>query len=402
LLFVTVNNVLAFDLLPTSVEILVSCGDGFVETISGEVCDPGDPPDVPQDVGTTTCQEYYDIFSNPFASGEMACLSDCTDFDPGNCYTCGNTNKETAEDCDGNDFGGATCITLGFAGGSLFCTSGCQISTANCEAMEEPGGTPGGGGTGGAPGGPIGYSPGDLTEQETKVVVEGKSYPDADVHILVDGVVTGIVKTDSKADFYFETTEVPSGVASFGFWSEDKDGLKSTLLSLTFRVTLGAVTTITGVYLAPTIDVSSKSVRQGDNITIFGQTVPETEVLIHINSEEEIIEQTNSKDTGEWQLVFNTEPLEVDFHTAKALFQIETGGNIIKSGFSKTVSFAISKRGGEAVCSEADLNHDGRVNLTDFSILLFYWGTDNECADQNQNGIVDLIDFSIMMYYWTG
>ena len=62
----------------------------------------------------------------------------------------------------------------------------------------------------------------------------------------------------------------------------------------------------------------------------------------------------------------------------------------------------MGKVGGEAACAEADLNHDGRVNLTDFSILLFHWGTDNECADQNQNGIVDLVDFSIMMYYWTG
>jgi len=42
------------------------------------------------------------------------------------------------------------------------------------------------------------------------------------------------------------------------------------------------------------------------------------------------------------------------------------------------------------------------VNITDFSILLYWWGTDNACADQNHNGTVDLIDFSIMMYYWTG
>jgi len=53
-------------------------------------------------------------------------------------------------------------------------------------------------------------------------------------------------------------------------------------------------------------------------------------------------------------------------------------------------------------CAGADLNHDGRVNITDFSILLYYWGTNNACADQNHDGTVDLTDFSIMMFYWTG
>ena len=46
---------------------------------------------------------------------------------------------------------------------------------------------------------------------------------------------------------------------------------------------------------------------------------------------------------------------------------------------------------------ECDLNGDGRVNLVDFSILLFYWGTNNECADQNLDGTVDLIDFSLQL-----
>jgi hypothetical protein len=222
------------------------------------------------------------------------------------------------------------------------------------------------------------------------------------VHILIDGTTVGIVTTDAKADFYFETADVTSGVASFGFWSEDEDGLKSTLLSLTFRVVSGAVTTISGVYIAPTIDIDKKSVVRGEMVKIYGKTVPDTEVFVHINSPQEFIEQTASAQTGDWELDFVTEPLEEEFHTAKALFQLASGANVIKSGFSKSISFHVGRIGGEAACPEGDLNKDGRVNLTDFSIMLYYWGTDNACADQNQNGVVDLIDFSIMMYYWTG
>ena len=387
--------------LPTSVEVLLSCGDGFAE-VPFEICDPGDPPGVPADLGTSTCQDFNDIFSNPFASGDLGCEDDCQSFATSSCYTCGNTHKEQPEECDANDFGGLTCVTLGYQSGSLLCTADCRINTINCEAMEEEGGTPGGGSSGGGLGGTTGYQPGDDEEQATKVIMEGKSYPSADVHILVDGKVIGIVKSDAKADFYFETSEVTPGVASFGFWSEDKDGLKSTLLTLTFRVISRAVTTISGIYIAPTIEVNKKSVRHGEDVTIYGQTVPQTEVVVHINSDEEIVQQTDSLENGDWALLFNTEPLEEDFHTAKALFQVNVEGNIIKSGFSKSISFYVGKLGGEAVCPGADLNGDGRVNLTDFSILLFYWGTDNECADQDQSGNVDLVDFSIMMFYWTG
>ncbi len=402
--FLIPQKVSAQDFLPTQVEVLVACGDGLWEPLNGEACDPGESPIIEEDIGTSTCVEYDDINGDPFAGGNLNCLADCSDLDPTLCFTCGNDFKEEAEECDNNDFGGETCISFGFNGGSLFCTTNCQISTMNCEAMDWEGGLPdgGGGSHGGGGGGRAGFDPGSETPYETKVIAKGKAYPHSEIHILIDGQVIGIVEADAKADFYFETSDITPGVASFGFWTEDKDGLKSTLLTLTIRVISGAVTTVSGIYLSPSINIDKKSVRQGEDIKIYGHTVPETEVHIHINSEQEFIEKTNSKDSGEWDLVFNTTPLEEDFHIAKALFQVAAGNNIIKSGFSRSISFHVGKIGGEVPCPEADLNHDGKVNITDFSILLYYWGTDDACADQNQNGIVDLIDFSIMMYYWTG
>lgn len=385
------------------VSIVVACGDGFTQGYAGEVCDPGVPGEIAPDYGTSTCQSFDDPFGDPYTDGAIACEDDCSAFDTSNCYTCGNGAKEAVEECDGADLGGLTCINLGYQEGLLSCTADCKLNTTDCIPAESEPGVAGGGASGGGIGNTSGFNPGSEDELVTKVIATGKSYPHANVHILVDGVVVGIVETDAKADFYFETTEVSPGVASFGFWSEDKDGFKSTLLTLTFRVISGAVTTISGVYIAPSINIDKKSVRQGEAITIYGQTVPDTEVHVHINSEQEFIEKLDSHaESGNWELEFNTEPLEEDFHTAKALFQIAAGDNVIQSGFSRSVSFHVGKVGGEVPCPEADLNQDGRVNLTDFSILLYYWGTDNVCADQNQNGVVDLVDFSIMMYYWTG
>jgi len=66
------------------------------------------------------------------------------------------------------------------------------------------------------------------------------------------------------------------------------------------------------------------------------------------------------------------------------------------------LSFYIGEGAEQGICPYADLNKDGRVNLIDFSILLFWWGKDDMCCDQNQDGNVNIVDFSILLYYWTG
>lgn len=53
--------------------------------------------------------------------------------------------------------------------------------------------------------------------------------------------------------------------------------------------------------------------------------------------------------------------------------------------------------GGE---SRADLNHDGRIDAADLSMLLGMWGTANANADINLDGIVNAIDLSILLSGW--
>jgi len=43
---------------------------------------------------------------------------------------CGNGIKESGEECDGTDLGGATCESLGFASGELSCTDQCTFDTS--------------------------------------------------------------------------------------------------------------------------------------------------------------------------------------------------------------------------------------------------------------------------------
>jgi cysteine-rich repeat protein len=341
--------------IPTSILITV-CGDGIVDEY--EFCDSGENNG---DYGPSIASRY--------------CNDDCTAWGP----YCGDgiLQQEHNEECDD---------------GNNSSQDGCSPS---CK-IEQGGGQPGGGGAypGGTPIPPIG----------TGVVVKGKAYPFSEVHILRDGEVIGLAQANSLADFTFTMADMTPGVTTFGFWAEDTDGIRSIFLTITFQVVPNAITTVSGVFLPPTIKSDVTSVKRGDIITISGQTVPETDVYIYINSPEEIIKESQSNRGGVWDLPFNTTPLSDNtFHTAKALFQTESLGALVKSGFGRFINFYVGEGiPEEMLCPGADLNKDGRVNLLDFSILLYYWGSDNPCADQNQDGIVNLADFSIMMYYWTG
>jgi hypothetical protein len=48
---------------------------------------------------------------------------------------CGNGNIDSGEECDGSDLGGASCSSLGFAGGSLSCNSNCTFNTSACASV---------------------------------------------------------------------------------------------------------------------------------------------------------------------------------------------------------------------------------------------------------------------------
>jgi len=340
----------------TSVMITV-CGNGTIE--AGELCDDG--------VNNGT---YGSSASNRY------CNTKCDGWAP----YCGDGiyNQEYGEECDdGNNSDGDGC------------SSSCTIET--------------GGGGGGGPIGP--YPEGQFTPPpSTGVVVRGKAYPGAEVNILKEGELIGVTNANSQADFVFSDDDVTPGVTTFGFWAEDSHGIRSIFITVTFQIIPDAVTTISGILLPPTITTDKTSVEKGETINILGQTVPNSNVYVHIASPSEIIKEVNSSPSGDWSLAFETDGLEENkFHTVKALFQTGATGEPIKSGFSKFVSFYVGEGVVEEVlCAGADLNQDGKVNLADFSILLFHWGSANACADQNRDGIVNLADFSIMMYHWTG
>jgi hypothetical protein len=98
------------------------CGDNFTE--QAEICDG-------TDLGGETC------VSQGFASGTLACALACDAYDTSGCVAsvCGNDVTETGEFCDGTDLNGQTCESLGFASGTLGCDVACgAYDTSACVA----------------------------------------------------------------------------------------------------------------------------------------------------------------------------------------------------------------------------------------------------------------------------
>jgi len=239
------------------------------------------------------------------------------------------------------------------------------------------------------PGVPFPYIP------SAKVIFEGRAYPKAFLTLLKDDKVAATFFADSSGLFKKELTGIQGGTYTFGIWAEDSEGRKSVTQSFTIGLVRGTTTTISGIFISPTIELSLTRVGKGDKVNILGQAFPGSQVNIFIFPGE-IVKETTASLEGKWLYQLDTSPLEKGEYEVKAKAFLETGE---QSPFSQTLSFLILVR-----CRGADLNFDGKVNLIDFSILLYFWHStspENICADVNQDGIVNLIDFSIMMHQWT-
>lgn len=333
------------------------CGDSLVN--AGEECD------VPGETG---------VYSTTIVGRQ--CGTDCQ-YGP----YCGDGILQTlhSEECDdGNntddDFCAADCTT---------------------EFADDGGGSTGGGGSSGSGGKDKELGP-------TQVTINGRAYPNVTVNVLIDGELVGTVRTNSRGDFTFNV-EADPGTASVGLWANDSAGTRSATVNTAFDITQGAVTTLNGILIPPTIKASAQTVNPGATITLTGQTVPNVIVEISIDNGKKVLTGTSDAQ-GKYAISFDTSTVSVDTHIAKARFTTGTSTPKIESPYGTALSLFVGVEG--KATSNSDLNRDGKVNLIDFSILIFWWGTpggnSNPPADINSNARVGLEDFSILLFNWTG
>ncbi len=267
--------------------------------------------------------------------------------------------------------------------------------TDETDVVTPPGG--GGGGGGGAPA-PI-----------TQIVFSGRAYPLSRVTTLKDGQIAITTIAGLDANFNVALSNLSAGNYIFSVFSEDSQARRSSSFNFPVIISQGATTTISGIFLSPTIDVDKIEVRRGDNIVVLGQSVPQGEVTIDISSDEEFFVKTKADKNGAYLSYFDTSPLVFGQHLAKS----KTSADGLISSYSPAVGFAVGTKSVPKVPTKcppkADLNSDCRVNLIDFSIAAYWYKrTLSESFKKiekeklNGDGKVTLVDFSIMAYYWTG
>ncbi|MDQ5949601.1 MAG: Dockerin protein [Patescibacteria group bacterium] len=239
----------------------------------------------------------------------------------------------------------------------------------------------------------------------TGVKFLGRAYPLSTVVILRDG--QQITSTVAGLDARFEVlvSGLSPSVYTFSVISEDSFGRRSALFTFPLTITQGVFATISGIFLPPTIDTNNIEVKKGDKVAIFGQTVPNSNVTINVNSIAPNFFEIPADNDGVYLFELDTSILEYGdyFAKSKAVYSNET------SQFGKLTYFKVGKITkakdiSSTTYAAADFNQDGYVNIVDFSILAYWYKKQNSpvYVDLNSDTMVTVVDFSIMAFYWTG
>lgn len=229
-------------------------------------------------------------------------------------------------------------------------------------------------------------------EEEEEVVVGGGGTPPGEAPSTTDGIVTVSPRLGGSTILMNE--DESSAEISFP--------KKAVSVSVIAKVTSIPKDAIAPFYsIPPGLEIVGNWIYSCTAKTAEGKTVstflkPVTLTFKYTDSQVSELDETTLKvyrgvpSTYEWIVVPTS--------------QVNPATNTITATVTHFTLFAIMGSPILVVPEErpADLNTDKKVDLVDFSILLYNWGKPkNPKADLNNDGIVDLVDFSIMLYWWT-
>lgn len=269
------------------------------------------------------------------------------------------------------------------------------------------GGSGGGSGDDGDDGGAGLTSPAQPYQSgDGEVTIRGYAFPQSSVVVLVDGKVAQNTRAGGDGSFSVTLEEIARGAYGFGVYAIDRDNVRSSTFSTTFTVTGSRASTLSNINVMPSVSVSPNPVNPGSPLIVKGYSIPNAAITIENQNDRTSASlktfTTTSASNGAWSVQIPTEGLSAGTYKVRARARQEEAG--ISTNFSAYTFYGVGQQA--QVPRGSDLNRDGKVNLIDFSILLFWWNTDggnsNPSADINGDGKVSLTDFSIMIFNWTG
>lgn len=255
-----------------------------------------------------------------------------------------------------------------------------------------------------APGGG-GSSSGSQTN--ATVVISGFSFPSAKLTLLKDGAVSTTLFANPDGTFQITINNLNFGNYQLSVYAEDPTGNISSPHTLNVAAFGTQPYVYSGIVLPPTLSVNPNLIQIRSSFKATGYSAPNSLVSV-FTSDGQNLGSATAGSNGYYEVIApGTLPAGVHSLRAQATL------NGINSFYSRPVQILIYTGPTPppgipippahlGLC--VDYNKDRRVNLIDFSILLFWFGKTSppDTIDCNDDGLIDLKDFSILMYFWTG
>lgn len=293
-------------------------------------------------------------------------------------------------------------------GGASGASDGQQPTTGGSIGLGGSGGGGGGGSGGGSGvngGGGFETTDGPYRSGDAQVTISGFTAPRSTVTTLVDGKIAQTATAGTNGEFSITILAIARGAYTFGIYSTDAAKVRSSTFSTSFTVTGARASALSNILIAPTVLATPDPVNPGQVLTLSGYAVPNAALAIdnekegNTSSRKSFTAQSNA--AGVWSVTVDTNGLAAGTYKARAKATLVSG---LGTNYSTYTLYGVGQAADRGLNS--DLNRDGKVNLVDFSILLFWWGTaggdSNPPADINADTKVNLTDFSILLFNWTG
>ncbi len=311
---------------------------------------------------------------------------------------CGDSVVEVGESCDLGNLNGQSCSTLGFTGGVLSCAGSCAFDTSACTISGS-----GGGGGGGS----------RTNTSRSLVALEGYAIPFASIFLLVDGAIVASTTADQVGLFRFSARNLSEGTYQFSLYARDQELLQTSTHTFFATPKNRTVIKYEDIILSPTLASTHSALRVGDILSLSGRSLPARPVIVSVKNPFEVSKTytgTSSVD-GSYSFSIDTTGYWRGHHviTAHSIFLGSTTPS------SKPLLVLV---GDETVLREqevmgcptkGDLNKDCKVNLVDFSIMVFWFHQpislevqQLEAERLSGDGKFTITDLSIMLHYWTG
>jgi hypothetical protein len=320
----------------------------------------------------------------------------------------GSANEEGGTEGDGTGTGNQGTGDGAGSGGTTGESSGDSPLLGGSSGTGGSGGGGGGGSgnvSGGTAGGGFESQDAPFRSGDGRVTINGFAFPRSQVVVLVDGREATRISTNNSGEYSVTLDQIARGVYTFGLYAIGPDQARSSTFSTSFTVTGARTSALSNINIPPSIVVRPDPVDPGTPVVISGYALPNANLTLENERDGSTASRqtftTTSDINGQWSISIPTNGFSVGTYKARARATQTVG---VSTNFSNYTLYGVGQAAVRPM--SADLNRDGRVNLIDFSILLFWWNTDggnsDPAADINGDGRVNLTDFSILLFNWTG